>query len=74
MPSATLRKMPKTTSPISSPTERAGRLVGPLMTVDESDQILRKHGFRSSTPEESRAARKAIARADALISRQLAAH
>lgn len=74
MPSATLRKMPKTTSLISSPTERAGRLVGPLMTEAESDQILQRHGFRASTPEESRAAREAIARADAFIACQLASH
>lgn len=73
MPSATLRRTLKTTSPISSRTERSGKLVGPLMSVAESDRILKRHGFRPCTPEESRNAREAIARTDALIARQTAA-
>lgn len=49
------------------------KLVGPLMSVRESDRILKQHGFRPCTPEESRNAREAIARTDALIARQTAA-
>ena len=73
MPSATLSKTPKTTLPTSSRIERAGRLTGPLMTVAECDRILKKHGFRPATPEESRTAREAVARTDAKIARQVAA-
>jgi len=73
MPSATLSKMLKSTSPIFSRTERTGRLTGPPMTVAEGDRILKKHGFRPATPEEIRTAREAIARTDAKIARQLAA-
>ena len=43
------------------------------MTVAECDRILKKHGFRPATPEESRTARKAVARTDAKIARQVAA-
>lgn len=63
MPSATLRKTPKTTSPISLRTERTGRLTGPLMSVKECDTILAGHGFHPATPEESRIAREAQLRA-----------
>lgn len=73
MPSATLSRTLKTTLPTSSRIERTGKLTGPLMTVAESDRILKKHGFRPCTPEESRTAREAIARTDAAIARQRAA-
>ena len=43
------------------------------MTVAESDRILKNHGFRPATPEESRTAREAVARTDAKIARQRAA-
>ena len=54
MPSATSNTMPTTTSPISSRTERTGRLTGPLMTVKEFDSVLAEFGARPATPEESR--------------------
>ena len=72
MPSGTLTRTPKTTSQTSSRIERTGRLTGPLMTVAECDRILKKHGFRTATPEESRIAREAVARTDTKIARQLA--
>ena len=46
---------------------------GPFPTEKEFDARLRSLGFRPSTPEESRTAREATARLDAMIARQLAA-
>lgn len=63
MPSATLSKMQKPTSPTSSRTERTGRLVGPLMTARQFDRIAVEHGARPATPEESRLSREAQIRA-----------
>ena len=63
MPSATLSKTLKSTSPTSSRTERTGRLTGPLMSAVEFDSIAIEHGFRPATKEERRMAREAQNRA-----------
>jgi len=73
MPSATLSKMPKSTSPTSSRIERTGKLTGPLMSAREFDRIVIEMGGRPTTPEESRLFHEATARTDAMIARQLAA-
>jgi hypothetical protein len=49
MASATSRKTPKSTSKIISPIEEGyGKLTGTL-TVERSEEIMRKHGLRPMT-------------------------
>ncbi len=55
--------MNQSSLPTSSRTERAGRLTGPLMTVEEFDSILTEFGARPATLEESRISRAAQIRA-----------
>ena len=71
MPSATLPKTPKSTLKTSSHTKCDGKLLGRLMTVEESDAILRKYGARPATPEENRIFREAEARSKAKYSKRL---
>jgi len=73
MPSATLKKTPKSTLKTSSRTKCDGKLIGRLMTVEESDAILHKYGARQATPEESRMFREDEARSKAKHSKRLLA-
>ena len=76
MPSVISKPTRKNTSGFSSRTEMSGFSVRvpqhpeKPFTVAACDRILKKHGFRPATPEESRTAREAVARLDAKIARQ----
>jgi|GEM_PF-1056354 len=69
MPSAISQKMPKSTLKTSSRTKGDGKLSGRLMTIEESDAILIKYGFRPATPEEIKRGREAEARTKAMRSK-----
>lgn len=79
MPSVISKPTRKPTSANFSPTETAAvsvrlqRREEKPFTVAACDRLLKKYGFRSCTPEESRTAREAIARSDAKIAQQAAA-
>ena len=77
MPSVISKPTRTNTSGFSSRTEMSGFSVRvpqhpeKPFTVAACDRILKKHGFRPATPEESRKAREAVARLDAKIASQL---
>ena len=73
MPSKTSQKTPKSTLKTSSRTKRDGKLLGPLMTVEKSDAILKEYGFRPATQEEIKKGREAEARTKAMHSKRLLA-
>ena len=79
MPSVISKPTRKSTSGFSSPIKISGFSVRvpqhreKPFTVEACDRILKKYDFHPATPEESLAAREAVARLDAKIARQLAA-
>jgi hypothetical protein len=74
MPSAISKKTPKSTLRTSSRTKTCdGKLLGRLMTTEESDGVLRKYGARPATVEEIKRGRKAEARTKSLPAKRILA-